>query len=501
MGKITVSGGQFKQDGTRFRFIGVNCYPLVQDDLTQQQLDNFFSNCKDDNISVVRTWCFNQDVPATNTVGNFRYLSGGALNWVESTFVSLDRVLASARKYNVRLILPLVDNNGSNKDDYCTWNDSINGTSYASNLVRNVATLTQTGNLATCTTTVPHGFTTDDRVTIAGAVETDYNLSRWITVTGATTFTYTIANNPTSPATGTITATRPAHPRYFYDDSNIRQMYKDFIDKLAARVNTINGVLYSDDDTIFSIELGNELRYDVSNDPNINTASSNNFAKLGKSSGWADVMSTYIKTKFPGHLVGYGDIAHTNDFVNGDTIHNGTLYGVDYTLTGALPNIDYFDFHVYPYADSPDFTLNKYGQSLGFPNASTAEGLTRQLINFIKIAKAAGKPCMIGEWGVDKRNTVLNSYPSYPRQVHFAKLFNDFFGADGDGALLWQYATSNILDDNNYNILPSEIHSGSNDNGNLNDDDSVLISVMAQKSSQINGKRRSLSQIVIEAVI
>lgn len=423
MGKITVSEGQFKQDGARFRFIGVNCYPLVQDNLTQKQLDNFFANCNDDNITVVRTWCFNRDVPATNTVGNFRYLSGGTLNWVESTFVSLDRVLASARKYNVKLILPLVDNNGNNKEDYLTWNDTINATSYGTN--------------------------------------------EW----------------------------------EFFDDANVRQMYKDFVDKLAARVNTINGISYNDDDTIFSIELGNELRYDKGGDPNINTLSSFNLAQLGNTGGWADVMSAYIKGKFPGHLVGYGDLGHTWDFVTGDTIHNGTFYGVDYTITGSLSNIDYFDFHVYPYADSPDFSLNKYGQSLGFPNSATAEGLTRQLVNFVKIAKAAGKPCMIGEWGVDKRNTVLNSYPSYPRQVHFAKLFNDFFGADGDGALLWHYATSNILDDNNYNILPSEVHSGSNDNGNLNDDDSNLISVIAQKASQINNKRRSLSQVMIGASI
>ncbi|HXD16407.1 MAG TPA: phage head closure protein [Vicinamibacterales bacterium] len=69
-----------------------------------------------------------------------------------------------------------------------------------------VASLTRVTTTATVTTASPHGYSTGDFVTIAGAVETAYNGEFQIVVTGASTFTYQVAGNPTTPATGTITA-------------------------------------------------------------------------------------------------------------------------------------------------------------------------------------------------------------------------------------------------------------------------------------------------------
>jgi len=67
-------------------------------------------------------------------------------------------------------------------------------------------TITRSGATATVTTSVNHTLSTGMSVTIAGATQTDYNGTYTITVTGATTFTYTVANSPATPATGTITA-------------------------------------------------------------------------------------------------------------------------------------------------------------------------------------------------------------------------------------------------------------------------------------------------------
>jgi hypothetical protein len=66
-----------------------------------------------------------------------------------------------------------------------------------------ILTLTSSGTTATVTTSVAHGLVTDNRVVISGATETPYNGTFRITVTGATTFTYTMASSTTSPATGT----------------------------------------------------------------------------------------------------------------------------------------------------------------------------------------------------------------------------------------------------------------------------------------------------------
>jgi hypothetical protein len=65
-----------------------------------------------------------------------------------------------------------------------------------------------TGNLtATLTTATAHGLITGNRVTISGATEANYNGTYVITVTGATTFTYTMATAPAANASvvGTYT--------------------------------------------------------------------------------------------------------------------------------------------------------------------------------------------------------------------------------------------------------------------------------------------------------
>lgn len=66
--------------------------------------------------------------------------------------------------------------------------------------------ITASGTLATVTH-ASHGMKTGQKVAIRGANEQDYNGVFTITVTGANNYTYTMSGSPTSPATGTITAT------------------------------------------------------------------------------------------------------------------------------------------------------------------------------------------------------------------------------------------------------------------------------------------------------
>jgi hypothetical protein len=65
-----------------------------------------------------------------------------------------------------------------------------------------ITTLTQTANVATATTADPHSLVTGNQITVSGASQSDYNVTAAVTVTSPTTFTYPIANNPASPATG-----------------------------------------------------------------------------------------------------------------------------------------------------------------------------------------------------------------------------------------------------------------------------------------------------------
>lgn len=65
----------------------------------------------------------------------------------------------------------------------------------------NIASITLLSGTATVTTTTDHGYATNDAVTIYNAEQDEYNGTYLITVTGATTFTYGVGGNPTSPAT------------------------------------------------------------------------------------------------------------------------------------------------------------------------------------------------------------------------------------------------------------------------------------------------------------
>lgn len=71
-----------------------------------------------------------------------------------------------------------------------------------------VTSLTRSGSTATATTATPHGFSNGDLVAVAGADQTDYNISATISGVTPTTWDYTVSGTPTSPATGTIVASQ-----------------------------------------------------------------------------------------------------------------------------------------------------------------------------------------------------------------------------------------------------------------------------------------------------
>jgi hypothetical protein len=65
-------------------------------------------------------------------------------------------------------------------------------------------TLTSVGTTATATTSSVHTLVSGDYVVVSGAVQPNYNGLFPVTVTGPTTYTYTMPGSATSPATGTI---------------------------------------------------------------------------------------------------------------------------------------------------------------------------------------------------------------------------------------------------------------------------------------------------------
>jgi head-tail adaptor len=70
-----------------------------------------------------------------------------------------------------------------------------------------VTSLTRTSTTATVTTAAPHGYASNDYVTVAGSTPAGYNGRPKITVTGPSSFTYPVSGVLATPATGTISVT------------------------------------------------------------------------------------------------------------------------------------------------------------------------------------------------------------------------------------------------------------------------------------------------------
>lgn len=69
-----------------------------------------------------------------------------------------------------------------------------------------ISGITRAGSVATATSAA-HGLCNGEVVTVAGAAQTEYNITAQISNVAANTFDYTISGAPATPATGTITFT------------------------------------------------------------------------------------------------------------------------------------------------------------------------------------------------------------------------------------------------------------------------------------------------------
>lgn len=76
-------------------------------------------------------------------------------------------------------------------------------------ITKAVTSINRSSTTATVITTTPHGFSNGDVITIIGASPSGYNGAFTIAGAAGSTFTYTVPNTLSTPATGTITANKP----------------------------------------------------------------------------------------------------------------------------------------------------------------------------------------------------------------------------------------------------------------------------------------------------
>eukprot|EP00249_Psilotum_nudum_P005232 c18687_g1_i1 orf=613-1914(+) len=213
----------------------------------------------------------------------------------------------------------------------------------------------------------------------------------------------------------------------FFIDPIIRDFYKSYVKSILNRVNSINGVVYRDDPTIFAWELINEPR--CASDPSGDTLQA-----------WLEDMASYIKSIDCKHLltVGlegfYGQSTPEKFKENpGEWAKN---LGSDFIRHSKIDLIDFASVHAYP--DSWVPRLNMSGKLRYFEKwvASHVQDGSERL----------NKPVLFTEFGL---SDLSYGFQVKHREVLLKTMYDKISvsankkGA-GAGALVWQYTVEGI---------------------------------------------------------
>jgi mannan endo-1,4-beta-mannosidase len=142
---------------------------------------------------------------------------------------------------------------------------------------------------------------------------------------------------------------------FFFADPRTKQNYKDWVSHILNRVNSITGVRYRDDVTIFAWELMNE--------PDIRPSSLRD--------SWLAEMAAYVKSIDPNHLLSSGR-ANVNE----------KLADI------AIPGLDFAVWHGYPI--HYNLTPARFNALIG---------------EFCEIGQRYGKPVLLEEFGFARSNS------------------------------------------------------------------------------------------------
>jgi len=216
----------------------------------------------------------------------------------------------------------------------------------------------------------------------------------------------------------------------FFEDVEANELYRNFVHNLITRTNSINGIQYREDPTIFSWELMNE--------PDCAAPS------LDVLIEWIEETSGYIKSIDRSHMISTGTA-------------NCRQY---FKALNSPVNISFCTFHIYPDPAHRGTIVNE----------------VRGVIdNAVNTSVEMGKPIVMEEYGISRRKLDHNS----TRESWYQLMLDEFYSKEGDGTAFWRFvARSNLTEDQ----LERE-------NGiSLHPDDAELRAIIKAKAEEITNK-------------
>ena len=223
----------------------------------------------------------------------------------------------------------------------------------------------------------------------------------------------------------------------FFGDKKANELYRDFVYKIVTRTNSINGIQYREDPTIFSWELMNEP--------------ANAAPSIEVLIDWIQKTSNYIRSIDQNHMISIGGEGNTKYYLT----NQGENYFVK--VHRVATNISFCTFHIYGHTE---FSRNDY---------------TKIIEGIIKDAhETLNKPIVMEEYGISRRE--LNH--AWTREGWYQFILDEFYSRGGDGTLFWGFTTRKELTRDEMqrrNIV------------SLHPDDAELRKIIKEKAKEIRG--------------
>jgi mannan endo-1,4-beta-mannosidase len=180
----------------------------------------------------------------------------------------------------------------------------------------------------------------------------------------------------------------------FYTNEETRRLYREHIEKIVTRRNTVTGVLYRDDPVIMGYELMNEAQAPT--------------GRWAERRAWVAEMSAYIKSLDPDHLIAPGTWGYRTSWERREWLEEH-----------RIPTIDYCDVHNYPRDDHDSFV-------------DSPEALREFLDNRAAAAFSLNKPFLVGEFGMGPEG-----YKGFSEVEWYRAFFESSLQSGAGGAMFW----------------------------------------------------------------
>ena len=180
----------------------------------------------------------------------------------------------------------------------------------------------------------------------------------------------------------------------FYSNPETRRLYREHLEKLATRTNTITGMAYRDDPTIFGWELMNEAQVIT--------------GRWAERRAWFTEMSGYLKSLDPNHMIAPGTWGYRSSSERREWLADHTI-----------PTIDYCDVHNYPRDDHDSFV-------------NSPAALKEFIENRAAAAYSIRKPLVFGEFGMG-----VEGHNGASQVEWYKAFFEGNARAGAAGAMFW----------------------------------------------------------------